>query len=411
MYNNPIIDIIAREVFDSSGNPTVEVDVICKKSSGRASVPSGASKGDKEACELRDGNPEWFQGKGVYRAIENINKEIKEALRGCNVFNQRAIDETLIELDGTKDKSRLGANAILAVSLASARAASIAKNMPLFQYLRPDGAHSLPTPLFNIFAGSRPHHEFLNFQELMIIPLNMSMRDSFHCAHKIFNLCKVEMEMVKKSFFSSGTGSHVGDFYSDFECFDMLLDCIGKSGYAIGDQVKLAVDFAANSFCRDESYKLSGKKELLKAEDLMEYYESLLKKYPIAIIEDPFSEDDWTAWQQFSKKRNDILLVGDDLFVTNSSLLKKGIDLKCANAILIKPNQVGTLSETLETALLAKCSGYKTIFSMRSGETEDNWAVDVALACGADYCKSGAPRHSDRIAKINQYLRLEELIT
>ena len=404
-----IASIWARQVFDSRGNPTVEVEVTLENGvCGRALVPSGASTGSREAVELRDGDTAFF-GKGVLKAVENVRQVIAPHLRGMNVFHQLEIDQKMIALDGVDNKANLGANAILGVSLACAKAASKALGIPLYRYLGGCGARLLPCPQFNILNGGAHADNPLSIQEFMIAPLGASsFREAIQMGAEIFHT-------LKKVLKAKGLNTNVGDeggfapwIQSNEEAFSLLLDAIEQAGYQAGKQVMLAIDAAASEFYKEGVYEVEpGKK--LSSEEMIDYYEKLISQYPIYSIEDGLSEDDWEGWKKLTRRLGEnTQLVGDDLFVTNPRTLKEGIRQGIGNAILIKLNQVGTLSETLETIEVAKQNGYKTIISHRSGETEDTYIADLAVALNCGQIKAGSLCRSERVAKYNQLLRIEE---
>jgi enolase len=407
-----IRSVAAREVFDSRGNPTLEADVTVEGSvRGRASVPSGASTGAHEAVELRDGDDMRFGGKGVLRAVENVNNIIAPTLVGENVFHQRAIDQILINLDGSANKSRLGANAILAVSLATARAAAAALEMPLYRYLGGTNACVLPVPMMNIINGGAHADNNLDPQEFMIVPAGAgSFLESLRMGIETFHALK---SVLKKKGYSTSVGDEGGfapNLKSSEEALDLILEAIRKAGYKPGEHVHLALDVAASEMFEDGRYhfkKSSG--ERMTAEQIIRLYERWTQNYPIVSIEDGMAEDDWDGWIALTDALGEkIQLVGDDLFVTNSERLAKGITDGLANSILIKLNQVGTVSETLDTIELAKTDSYAAVISHRSGETEDGFIADLAVATNAGQIKTGSASRTDRVAKYNQLLRIEE---
>ncbi len=403
---------IAREILDSRGNPTVEVDVILDDSTiGRAAVPSGASTGRHEACELRDDDPKRYLGKGVSKAVKNVIEKICPKVQGMNPCEQEKIDKLMIELDGTENKSSLGANAILGVSIAIARAAANMLNKPLYKYLGNDDSHILPVPMMNIINGGQHADNNLDIQEFMIMPLGANSfkealrigAEVFHCLKKILN--------------SKGYNTNVGDeggFAPELKCneeaLETIIEAINKAGYAPGKDVLLALDVAANEVYENGKYTLKAEKTPEKSiEDMISFYEGLISSYPIYSIEDGFAEDDWDGWQRLTEKLGkNVQLVGDDLFVTNQKRFKKGIELGVANSILIKINQIGTLTETMQTIEMAKSKGYTTVISHRSGETEDAVISDIAVATNAGQIKAGSLSRTDRICKYNQLLRIEE---
>ena len=403
-----IKDIKAREILDSRGNPTVEVDVILENGvRARASVPSGASTGEREALELRDNDSSRYGGKGVLNAVKNVNEIIKPEIIGMNVFDQEKIDYAMIKLDGTKTKSKLGANAILGVSMAVLKAASKAKNIPLYKYVG-DGK-SLPVPMINIINGGAHADNKLDFQEFMIIPQRNTIKERIRVSSEVFHALK---SVLNEKGLSTGVGDEGGfapNLNSNEEGFKLIVEAIKKAGYNPGVDVKLGIDVAASEFYFDGKYNLKGEDKTLTTEDLIAYYKYLVDKYPIISIEDPVDENDWEGFTKITKELGDkVQLVGDDLFVTNKECLQKGIDLKAGNAILLKVNQIGTITETLETIKLARSNGYKTIISHRSGETEDTTIADLAVGLDLGQIKTGSMSRTDRICKYNQLLRIEE---
>ena len=409
-----IIDIKAREILDSRGNPTVEVEVLTESGvSGRAAVPSGASTGIHEAVELRDGDKERYGGKGVLQACMNVEDTIAEALMGVSVFEQRYIDNLLIDLDGTPNKSNLGANAILGVSLAVAKAAAGLSNQELFRYLGGVNAHVLPVPMMNIINGGSHADNSIDFQEFMIMPLGAdTFYESLRMGAEIFHTLK---GVLKKKGYSTNVGDEGGfapNLKSNDEAIEIILKAIETAGYKPGDEVMIALDPASSEFYlpKEKMYHLhwsTGDK--LSASDMVSYWADWVKKYPIFSIEDGLAEDDWTGWQELTKKLgNKVQLVGDDLFVTNSNRLQRGIDESIANSILIKLNQIGTLTETIDTVNLATRNAYTSVISHRSGETEDTTIADFAVALNTGQIKTGSMSRTDRISKYNQLLRIEE---
>jgi enolase len=406
-----IMNIIAREILDSRGNPTVEVDVLLECGSmGRAAVPSGASTGSFEAIEKRDQDPKRYQGKGVLKVIEAIEGEIFDALAGEVADDQSRIDRLLVELDGTPNKSRLGANALLGVSLAVAKAAAESFDMPLYRYLGGVTANRLPLPMMNILNGGAHADNEIDIQEFMIIPSSAGdIATAIQMGAEVFHHLK---SLLKKA----GHNTNVGDeggfapaLKSTQDALDFILKAIEEAGYKPGVDIHLALDVAANELYKEGVYYLSG--QAYRPEQLVEFYENLTKTYPLVSIEDGLAEEDWQGWKLMTQRLGDkIQLVGDDLFVTNPQRLKRGILEKAGNAILIKPNQIGTLTETLNTIQLAQQSGFKTIISHRSGETEDTTIADLAVATGAGQIKIGSLCRSDRVAKYNRLLRIAEEI-
>jgi len=406
-----IVDIIGREILDSRGNPTVECDVLLESGvMGRAAVPSGASTGSREAVELRDDEPGRYLGKGVLKAVENINTEIAEAVMGLDASEQAFLDRTLIDLDGTENKSRLGANATLAVSMAVARAAADEAGLPLYRYFGGSGAMQLPVPMMNIVNGGSHANNSLDIQEFMIVPVSMtSFREAVRCGAEIFHA-------LKKIIHEQGMSTSVGDeggfapnFKSNEECLNTILKAIEKAGYKPGEDVLLALDCAASEFYKDGKYDLSGEGLQLTSVEFADYLANLVDKYPIVSIEDGMHEGDWEGWAILTEKLGKkIQLVGDDLFVTNTKILKEGIEKNIANSILIKVNQIGTLTETFAAIEMAKRAGYTAVISHRSGETEDSTIADIAVGTNAGQIKTGSLSRSDRIAKYNQLIRIEE---
>ena len=410
-----IANIHAREILDSRGNPTLEVDVVLNNGVlARAAVPSGASTGENEALELRDGDKHRYGGKGVRKAVENVNSHIAPLLIGLSPFEQRTIDKIMIEADGSETKSHLGANAILGVSLAVARAAAAAKNMPLYRYLGGENAHKLPVPMMNIINGGSHSDAPIAFQEFMIRPVGASsFHEALRMGAEVFHSLK---SVLKKRGLSTAVGDEGGfapalDGVED--ALQMILLAIEKAGYRAGKDVTIALDCAASEFYAEGVYdyrRFEGEKARIRtSEEQVEYLETLVSKYPIDSIEDGMSENDWAGWEMLTRRIGDkCQLVGDDLFVTNVKFLRRGIDQKCGNAILIKPNQIGSLSETLDAIDLAKANGFATIISHRSGETEDTTIADIAVATNSGQIKTGSLSRSERIAKYNRLLRIEE---
>jgi enolase len=404
-----IIDIKGREILDSRGNPTVEVDVVLDDGSkGRASVPSGASTGVHEAVELRDGGIR-YDGMGVQNAVRSINSVIKDALIGIDATNQIKVDKILIELDGTKNKSNLGANAILGVSLAVAKAAAASNNQPLYKYLSSSVESIMPVPMMNILNGGAHADNPINIQEFMIIPFNVSsFSESLRIGAEIFKVLKGNL---KKSNYNTSVGDEGGfapNIQTTEEALDIIMKSISDAGYQPGKDILLAIDAASSEFYKDKLYYLNAN-DGYASSDMVSFYNNLIKNYPIISIEDAMDEDDWDGWASLTKSiGSKCQLVGDDLFVTNKDRLKQGIDRNIANSILIKVNQIGTLTETLETIKLAQKEGYNCILSHRSGETEDTTIADLAVATNCGQIKTGSLSRSDRTAKYNQLLRIEE---
>ncbi len=406
-----IVDIVAREILDSRGNPTVEVDVVLEDGSqGRAAAPSGASTGAHEAHELRDGDEQRFFGRGVQQACEFVNTEIFGALTGMDAEDQRRIDEILIGLDGTANKSRLGANGVLGVSLAVAKAAAEAQSTPLYRYVGGVNARVLPTPLMNIVNGGAHADNAVDIQEFMIMPVGANTFDeALRCGAEIFHVLKA---MLKRGGFSTNVGDEGGfapNFSSARQALDVICEAIGAAGYTRGQDVMLALDVAATEFYRNGEYVLEGEDQTFDANGMVDYLAELVDAYPIASIEDGMSEDDWDGWTLLTERLGGrVQLVGDDLFVTNPDRLAAGVDREVANAILVKPNQIGTLSETLDAVDMAHRAGYAAVMSHRSGETEDVTIADLAVATNCGQIKTGSLARSDRTAKYNQLLRIQE---
>jgi enolase len=407
-----IIDVQAREILDSRGNPTVEVDVILSSDiRGRASVPSGASTGEHEMLELRDGDQNRYSGKGVREAVRNVVETIAPEIVGLSCLDQRAVDLHMIELDGTPNKSRLGANAMLGVSLACARAAAEVLGVPLYRYIGGVSACELPVPMMNILNGGQHADNNVDIQEFMIMPLGApSFAEGLRMAAEVFHRLKA---VLKEKGYNTAVGDEGGfapNLQSNEEALTLIMEAISRSGYEPGKDIAVALDAAANSFYRDGTYILAAEQKPEKsATELIAFYEDLLSRYPIVSIEDGLAEDDWDGWRIMTERLGSkIQIVGDDIFVTTKSRLEKGVSRGVANSILIKLNQIGTLSETLETVQYAKESGYTTIISHRSGETEDSFMADVAVAMNCGQIKSGSVSRSERLAKYNQLLRIEE---
>jgi enolase len=404
--------IIAREILDSRGNPTVEADVFTTDGiMGRAAVPSGASTGEHEANELRDGDDERYLGKGVRQAVQNIEETIAPAVKGMDAADQLAIDHALIELDGTPNKSNLGANAILAVSLASARAAAESYDMPLYRYLGGPLTRVLPVPMMNIINGGAHATNTIDFQEFMIVPVGAeSFSDAVRMGAEVFHALKKVLVSRKLATGVGDEGGFAPDLRNDEDAITVILEAIDKAGYAAGKEVALALDCAASELYKDGTYVFkksgAGKKD---ADGMIELYRKWIDEYPIVSIEDGLAEDDWEGWKKLTTAIGDrCQLVGDDLFVTNTERLARGIENGVANAILIKVNQIGTLSESLEAIDMARAAGYLSVISHRSGETEDTFIADLAVASGAGQIKTGSASRTDRVAKYNQLLRIEE---
>jgi enolase len=402
----------ARQILDSRGNPTVEVELSVRSGAwGRAAVPSGASTGEFEATELRDGGSDWG-GKGVMRAVENVNGEIATAVRGQDASSQAALDRMLITLDGTPNKSRLGANAILAVSLAAAHAAAAEERLPLWRYLGGESAHVLPVPMLNVINGGAHADNSIDFQEFMVVPVGGgTFRDALRMADEVF-------QNLKKMLHDRGMSTAVGDeggfapnLSSNEEALGVLVEAISTAGYAPGEQIAIALDPAVSELYKDGDYVLEHEGRTLSAAELSAYWADLAGRYPIISLEDGMAEEDWDGWAHLTQELGSGLqLVGDDLFVTNTERLQRGINSGVANSILIKVNQIGTLTETLAAIRMARENGYTAVISHRSGETEDVTIADLAVATGCGQIKTGAPSRTDRVAKYNQLLRIEEAL-
>ncbi|HOA42085.1 MAG TPA: phosphopyruvate hydratase [Bacillota bacterium] len=410
-----IEDILAREVLDSRGNPTVEVEVFLSDGSvGRAIVPSGASTGAYEAVELRDGEKSRFLGKGVLKAVDNVNEVIAPELIGWNVFDQVGLDELMIDLDGTPNKGKLGANAILAVSLAAAHAAAECLGLPLFQYIGGINVKVLPVPMMNILNGGAHADNNVDIQEFMVMPVGAdSFSHGLRMGAEVFHNLKAVLKGKGLNTAVGDEGGFAPNLASNEEAIQVIVEAIEKAGYVPGKDVKIALDVAATELYDSEKgfYHLAGEGVKKTAEEMVEYYEMLAAKYPIVSIEDGLAEDDWEGWKYMTDKLGKKLqLVGDDFFVTNTERLAKGIEAKAANSILIKVNQIGTLTETLDAIEMAKRAGYTAVISHRSGESEDVTIADLAVAVNAGQIKTGAPSRTDRVAKYNQLLRIQEML-
>jgi enolase len=411
--NLTIADIHAREILDSRGYPTLEVDVILEDGSfGSAAVPSGASTGEHEACELRDGDETRYGGKGTQKAVDNVNTEIAEALEDMEADDQHEIDEMLIDVDGTANKSKLGANAILGVSIAVAKAAAASYGMPLYRYLGGIVGNTLPVPMMNILNGGKHADNTVDIQEFMVMPVGAdTFSDALRMGTEIFHSLR---SVLKKQNYNTSVGDEGGfapSLKSNEEAFDVIMDAIVLAGYTPGEEIVLAIDVAASEMYKDGAYHMYKSGAASKtAEEMVAWYTSMCEQYPLFSIEDGMGENDWNGWSMLTEALSGkgIQLVGDDLFVTNPAFLQRGIDENIANAILIKVNQIGTLTETLHTIALAKQNQYATIISHRSGETEDVTIADIAVATNAGQIKTGAPSRTDRVAKYNQLLRIEE---
>ncbi len=409
-----IVDVRGREVIDSRGNPTVEAEVILETGyRGRAAVPSGASTGEHEAVELRDGDPSRYGGKGVLKAVGNVNGRIREALRGFEAREQLDIDRTMIELDGTPNKAELGANAILAVSMAAARAAAAENQMPLWKYLGNEDSSTLPVPMMNILNGGAHAPNNVDIQEFMVMPVAFdSFSESLRCGVEIFHALKKVLSDAGKNTAVGDEGGFAPDLGSNEEAVEVVLEAIEKAGYRPGEEVEIAIDAASSEFFNDGMYTFqwSGG-EPRDAAGMVEFWAEWTRKYPIRSLEDPLQENDWDGWKALTTAIGDrVQIVGDDLFVTNTARLDRGIREGVANAILVKVNQIGTLTETLDAMRVAREAGYNSVVSHRSGETEDTLIADLAVATDAGQIKTGSASRTDRIAKYNQLLRIEETL-
>src|SRR5882672_235421 len=406
-----IVDIVGREILDSRGNPTVECDVLLESGTmGRAAVPSGASTGSREAIELRDGDKNRYLGKGVLKAVEHVNTEISEAVLGLDASEQAFLDRTLIDLDGTENKSRLGANATLAVSMAVARAAAEESGLPLYRYFGGSGGMSMPVPMMNVINGGAHANNNLDLQELMIIPLGApTFREAVRYGAEVFHALKKIIDGKGMSTAVGDEGGFAPNVASHEAAIQMILEAIDKAGYTAGTQIAIGLDCAASEFYKDGKYHLEGEGMVLSAAEWTDILSTWADKYPIVSVEDGMAENDWDGWAGLTKLLGRKLqLVGDDLFVTNTKILREGISRGIANSILIKINQIGTLTETFAAIEMAKRSGYTAVISHRSGETEDSTIADIAVGTNAGQIKTGSLSRSDRIAKYNQLLRIEE---
>ncbi len=407
-----ILDVLAREILDSRGNPTVEVDVYLSTGDmGRAAVPSGASTGASEAVELRDGDPKRYRGKGTTKAVENVNKKIAPALIGLDVLDQVGIDSLLIEMDETENKSKLGANATTGVSVAVARAAANFFGLPLYRYIGGAFAREIPVPLMNIINGGKHADNNVDLQEFMVMPIGApNFREALRYAAETFHALR---DILIKKDYATGVGDEGGfapNLKSNAEPFELIVQAIEKAGYKPGKDVAIAIDAAASSFYKDGKYILASEKDPERTSDeMIDFYEELIKKYPIVSLEDGLDEADWDGWKKLMKRLGSkVQIVGDDIFVTNPKFLARGIQEKAANSILIKVNQIGTLTETMQTVEMARRAGYTTVFSHRSGETEDSWLADVAVGYSGGQLKTGSTSRGERLAKYNQLMRIEE---
>ncbi len=403
-----IVSIHAREIMDSRGFPTVEVEVLTSTGViGRAAVPSGASTGAHEAHELRDGDKSRYMGKGVLTAVENVNSEISEALEGFDIFDQPGLDQKLIDLDGTKNKSRLGANALLGVSLANAKAAALESKLPLYKYIGGVHSHQLPVPLMNVMNGGAHADNGVDIQEFMIVPRKQNFRETLRAGSEIFHSLKKILIEKKLTTSVGDEGGFAPALESNEQALELLVLATQKAGYTLGEDVFIALDVAATEFFKDGKYDWEGRK--ITSSELIDIYSGWAKKYPLVSIEDGLAEDDWSGWKELtSKLGTQLQLVGDDLFVTNIERVRRGVEEKCANALLVKVNQIGTLTETIQAVQFAQNSGYNTVMSHRSGETEDVTIADLAVALNCRQIKTGSLCRSERIAKYNQLLRIEE---
>ena len=408
-----IVDVRGREVLDSRGNPTVEAEVILETGvRGRALVPSGASTGAHEAVELRDGDRDRYGGKGVLKAVANIDSEIRDAIRGFEAREQLDIDRTLIELDGTPNKRRLGANAILAVSMAAARAAAQENHLPLWKYLGPEGSRRLPVPMMNILNGGVHASNNVDIQQFMVMPLGFdSFREGLRCGVEIFHALKRVLSDAGKNTAVGDEGGFAPDLGSNEEAVEAVLTAVEKAGYRPGEDVELSIDAAASELFRDGEYVFESTGERLDTQGMIEFWADWVDRYPICSLEDPLEENDWRGWKSLTEAvGGKVQVVGDDLFVTNTGRLEQGVRDGVANAILIKVNQIGTLTETLEAIRMADEAGYGSVISHRSGETEDTFIADLAVATDTGQIKTGSASRTDRVAKYNQLLRIEEAL-
>src|SRR5579864_8320543 len=406
-----IVDVVAREILDSRGNPTVEADVLIESGvMGRAAVPSGASTGKREALELRDKDAGRYGGKGVLKAVEHVNTEISEAIMGLDAQEQSFIDRTLIDLDGTENKARLGANAILAVSMAVAKAAAEESGLPLYRYFGGSGGMQMPVPMMNVINGGAHANNGLDIQEFMIVPIGVqSFREAVRCGSEVFHALKKLLDGKKLSTSVGDEGGFAPNLPNNEAALQLILEAIDKAGYQAGRDVALALDCAASEFHEDGKYVLDSKKLKLGSAEFVDFLATWADKYPIISIEDGMGESDWDGWRALTERLGKkIQLVGDDVFVTNTKILREGIQLGIANSILIKVNQIGTLTETFAAIEMAKRAGYTAVISHRSGETEDTTIADIAVGMNALQIKTGSLSRSDRVAKYNQLLRIEE---
>jgi enolase len=407
-----VISVHGRQILDSRGNPTVEVEAVLETgASGRAQVPSGASTGEKEAIELRDGDKKHFLGKGVTKAVANINNVIQKKIIGMESYEQRAVDYAMIELDGTKNKSQLGANAILGVSLAIAKASALELDLPLYRYLGGCNAHLLPVPMMNILNGGAHADNNVDIQEFMIMPLGAgTFSQALQMGAEVFHNLK---SVLKAKGYNTAVGDEGGfapNLGSNAEAMELIVQAIEKAGYSAGEDICLAIDSAASSFYKDGSYSMTAESNPIKTSDeMIDFYEDLVNRYPVVSIEDGLDENDWDGWKRLTERLGSrIQIVGDDIFVTNPEILKRGIEEKVANSVLIKLNQIGTVTETLDAIEMATRASYTAVVSHRSGETEDTTIADLVVACNTGQIKTGSVSRTDRVAKYNQLLRIED---
>jgi enolase len=407
-----VISVHGRQILDSRGNPTVEVEAVLESgASGRAQVPSGASTGEKEAIELRDGDKKHFLGKGVTKAVANINNVIQKKIIGMESYEQRAVDYAMIELDGTKNKAQLGANAILGVSLAIAKASALELDLPLYRYLGGCNAHLLPVPMMNILNGGAHADNNVDIQEFMIMPLGAgTFSQALQMGAEVFHNLK---SVLKAKGYNTAVGDEGGfapNLGSNAEAMELIVQAIEKAGYSAGEDICLAIDSAASSFYKDGSYSMTAESNPIKTSDeMIDFYEDLVNRYPVVSIEDGLDENDWDGWKRLTERLGSrIQIVGDDIFVTNPEILKRGIEEKVANSVLIKLNQIGTVTETLDAIEMATRASYTAVVSHRSGETEDTTIADLVVACNTGQIKTGSVSRTDRVAKYNQLLRIED---
>jgi len=413
MASTVIENIIGREIIDSRGNPTVEADVVLADGTvGRAAVPSGASTGAREAIELRDDDAKRFGGKGVLKAVGHINNEIKTALLGKEATDQKMIDQTMLDLDGTENKSHLGANALLAVSMACARAAAKSQGKPLYVYLDQGNGFKMPVPMMNIINGGEHANNSIDMQEFMIMPVGApSINEALRYGAEVFHALKSVLNDKGLNTAVGDEGGFAPDLPSNESAIEVILEAIAKAGYKAGEDIMIAIDAASSEFYKNGKYELTSEGKSLSSEELIDIFADWCEKYPIISIEDGMAEDDWDGWKKLTDRLGKkVQLVGDDLFVTNTKIFKEGIDKKIGNSILIKVNQIGTLTETLEAMAMARKAGYTAVVSHRSGETEDTTIADLAVATGAGQIKTGSMSRSDRVAKYNQLIRIAEML-